>query len=384
MAYFTQAGGSATYSEGSSPKQGSASQSYQQSQGASETYRGPGTESYAQTAYAGDASYAVDPEQVASSHREAYQPPAPARDFNRMVGVVGGVASLALVIGLGVWSYKLIVRDVSGVPVVRALEGPMRIAPETPGGRQADNQGLAVNAVAAFGTAEAPADRLTLAPAAIDLTEDDKTFAELRQVQNLTAPADLQLDTALVEREQQPQRVAQGFQNGAIDSLVAELTQDSPALAVETRVAAVVAADVASSPLRDIEPVVATVPLNVPGVRVSLRPNLRPTRFSTAPVANVNSNSALDVDADTLVTGTRLAQIGAHESAEVAQAEWDRISGKFSDYFAGKQRVIQRAEKGGRPVYRLRVLGFTDLSDARRFCSLLVSGREDCIPATIR
>ena len=56
--------------------------------------------------------------------------------------------SLALIVGIGVWGTKLIMRDVSGIPVVRAAEGPMRIQPENPGGLPADHQGLSVNDVA--------------------------------------------------------------------------------------------------------------------------------------------------------------------------------------------------------------------------------------------
>ena len=33
----------------------------------------------------------------------------------------GAVVSLALLVGVGIWGYQLLVRDVSGVPVVRAL-----------------------------------------------------------------------------------------------------------------------------------------------------------------------------------------------------------------------------------------------------------------------
>ena len=47
---------------------------------------------------------------------------------------VGAILSLGLIAGLGYWAYQLVVRDVTGVPVVRAMEGPMRIAPEDPGG----------------------------------------------------------------------------------------------------------------------------------------------------------------------------------------------------------------------------------------------------------
>ncbi|HMO73487.1 MAG TPA: SPOR domain-containing protein, partial [Paracoccaceae bacterium] len=45
----------------------------------------------------------------------------------RLAGVLNGLAavvSLALIVGLATWGYRLAVRDVAGVPVVRALEGP--------------------------------------------------------------------------------------------------------------------------------------------------------------------------------------------------------------------------------------------------------------------
>ena len=127
--------------------------------------------------------------------------------------------------------------------------------------------------------------------------------------------------------------------------------------------------------------------MNAPGVKVSLRPNLRPARFSPAATASASPAAARttpEADPKSLEPGTRLAQLGAYESAEVARAEWDRIYARFEDYLEGKTRVIQRAESGGRTFYRLRAMGFEGLSDARRFCSTLVAGKADCIPVTTR
>ena len=124
-----------------------------------------------------------------------------------MANLAGAAISLALLVGVGVWGYKLMVRDVSGVPVVRALDGPMRIQPENPGGRPADNQGLAVNAVAADGAAEAPADTLILAPQPVDLTAEDAPAAQLvRPAPRSPTPA------------QQPS------QSDDIEALVAQIT----------------------------------------------------------------------------------------------------------------------------------------------------------------
>ena len=96
------------------------------------------------------------------------------------------------------------------------------------------------------------------------------------------------------------------------------------------------------------------------------------------------ARGTVDIDPKSLEVGTRLAQLGAYESAEVARSEWTRISAKFGEFFDDKARVVQRAESGGRIFYRLRAHGFEDLSDARRFCSALVAGNADCIPVTMR
>ncbi|MBT8474801.1 MAG: hypothetical protein KJO78_04940, partial [Alphaproteobacteria bacterium] len=91
----------------------------------------------------------------------------------------GALISLALIVGLAVWGYQLLVRDVTGVPVVRALEGPMRITPTDPGGQQAEYQGLSVTRVGVEGAAERETERVVLAPAPLELAEEDLPVAAL-------------------------------------------------------------------------------------------------------------------------------------------------------------------------------------------------------------
>nr|MDJ0820720.1 SPOR domain-containing protein [Paracoccaceae bacterium] len=97
-----------------------------------------------------------------------------------LTNLAGAVISLALLVGVGVWGYKLLVRDVSGIPVVQAMEGPMRVAPEDPGGRLADHQGLAVNRVVGAGGTEPPAERLVLAPRPAGLASEDVALGTIR------------------------------------------------------------------------------------------------------------------------------------------------------------------------------------------------------------
>ncbi|GAB5437085.1 SPOR domain-containing protein [Falsiruegeria mediterranea] len=330
--------------------------------------------------------------------------------FGQIAALMGAVASVALVVGVGIWGYKLVSRDVSGVPVVRAIEGPMRVQPASPGGTPADHQGLAVNTVAAQGTAAPPPDRLVLAPKPVSLSEDDTPMGDLEPT-----PVALQDPGQPVSQPVSlSEEAVTSFQNGAVDALVAELTQgveplvesSDPAPTEETQLAAieqpnpvsltdVIENDVAIDPvdLAALQPDPAVV--NAPGLRQSLRPQVRPARavpstatetatLNAAINAAVETAAGLDVDPESLPVGTRLAQLGAYDTPEVARAEWDRLNTRFGDYMDGKKRVIQKASSGGRTFYRLRAMGFDDLSDARRFCSALVADRADCIPVTTR
>lgn len=89
---------------------------------------------------------------------------------------IGAGVSLALIVGVGVWGFKLLSRDMNGIPVVEASGLPMRVAPVDPGGEQAEHQGLAVNKVAGFGSAAPAADRVVLAPQRVSLTDEDVAF----------------------------------------------------------------------------------------------------------------------------------------------------------------------------------------------------------------
>ncbi|PKQ11991.1 MAG: SPOR domain-containing protein [Alphaproteobacteria bacterium HGW-Alphaproteobacteria-1] len=262
-----------------------------------------------------------------------------------LMNMTGAVISLALIGGIGTWGYGMVMRDVSGVPVVRALDGPMREAPEEPGGSPAAHQGLAVNEVAGNGTAAPPPDQVIIAPQPIDLTVEDA-----------------------LARAPSPARITPAPRPQPADVHLAVVREE--------------AVEVAPAP--------ETAPVRMAAVSGGLGQSLRPrTRPATAdPVAfalaAATSATAAEVEPDSLPLGTRLAQLGAFESAEVARAEWDRLSTRLGDLLDGKSRVVQRAESGGRTFYRLRAVGFEDLADARRFCSALQAEKAECIPVVTR
>lgn len=387
QSYDTQSYGTQSHDAQGAAWQGYGDQAYSDPQMVDQSYEEHAYGAAAQQSY----GYAEEPAEDYGYDDQGYAVAPEGRPgLARVASLLGAAASLALVIGLGTWGYNLVMRDVSGVPVVRAVEGPMRTQPENPGGSQADHQGLAVNSVAANGTAAAPADRLTLAPQPIELSEDDQPMSRLTPPEADVPPQPVNQPTAQAEAQISEASVA-AARAGDINALVAELTDGVAPIGSDPTAAA--PAIVQPEPLQPVEIAAigaAVAPssalLNAPGVRVSLRPQLRPARFSPAVAApaNTQTRATLDVDPSTLPPGTRLAQLGAYESAEVARAEWDRIYSRFEDYLEGKSRVIQRAESGGRTFYRLRAMGFEGLSDARRFCSALVASNADCIPVTTR
>lgn len=277
--------------------------------------------------------------------------------------VLGGAASLALLIGGGIWVYDLIMRDVSDVPVVRAVEGPMRVQPDEPGGKQALHQGLAVNEVAGAGSAAAPAERLILAPEPLELGLEDEAFDfSTGNTGPVPAPG----------AAQAPER--DSLQLASIDALAEDLADGV-------------------LPLTELAPALETAPTDAPvlpdaqgasdGLGRSLRPRLRPQDIPDPQPASLAA-PVQEIAPEEIAPGTRMAQLGAYESEDIARREWARLSDKFGDFLDDKRRVVQRAQSGGRVFYRLRATGFDDIGDARRFCSALVAEDSECIPVVAR
>jgi hypothetical protein len=319
---------------------------------------------------------------------------------------VGAILSLGLIAGLGYWAYQLVVRDVTGVPVVRAMEGPMRIAPEDPGGSTAAYQGLAVNAIAAEGTAEEPAEMVVLAPVEVNLTPEDRAMSALLPdapeapiaavaAQPLSA-IDLAVAAALGEDASvmlASQSVEPGAETelGAVDT---EVAADDPEVVAVEEVAAVGVVEEEE----EIVPTSTVAATDAKGViAVSPRPMQRPTRAVGTQVASLDPAvgltqtqtetvqvAAIDLDPMSIPDGARLVQLGAYPTADLAREEWDVVAARFADFMQGKSRVIEQAEAGGRIFYRLRVAGFDDLADSRRFCAVLVAGEASCIPVAAR
>ncbi len=323
----------------------------------------------------------------------------PGGQVQTLVQVAGAVCSLALIAGVGSWGYRLAVRDVSGIPVIRAVEGPVRVAPSNPGGDVADHQGMAVNVIAAVGGTAALPPEIVLAPEPLDLTAEDApglgldasvpTVAALA-VPDPVAMPDAAIDAALAA-------VAPGADLAATpaDGMPRPiLPSDIPAAndAVARALAEALSQDVMPlEPVAEVPPEPASNVANG-GLAASPRPLARPAalRADLVPaisgVVNVSASLPLvnEIDSASLSVGTRLVQLGAFDSPELARGEWGRLSARFGDLLSGKSVVIQSAQSGGRTFYRLRAHGFDGEDDARRFCTALLAEDAACIPVAHR
>ena len=299
---------------------------------------------------------------------------------------------------LAVWGYQLVVRDVSGVPVIRAVEGEARIAPQEPGGMLSDREGLAVNDVAA-GTESAPVERVAIAPAPTALDGQDVAMGELgatarepatidEVVEPAGAPAIAMTDAetarqAVLEAEAEAAAMATGVPAvapGEADSVsIAEAVTDTNGQpAMDTAITAALAEAGAAPAVAD-----ASRPLPRPRRIAAVAPSAAEPATTETVVTDAApaAEAPVETPAVKVASGAPLVQIGAFDSGAIAESEWSRISGRYGDLFAGKAPVVQPHKAGGRTFYRLRIAGFESRDEARKFCAALIAAGNDCIPA---
>ncbi|MBM3604010.1 MAG: SPOR domain-containing protein [Alphaproteobacteria bacterium] len=343
-------------------------------------------------------------DQAAADPRAAAGDGLPAR-LGRLTHYMGAVASVGLMVGLMAWGWQLVSRDVSGVPIIRAIEGEARTAPENPGGQLTNHTGLAVNTVAG-GEAATPAQQVAIAPAPVDLAEDDVAMGQLG---------------ATAREPSNPSETPLSFAGEPIvplsDSEARALAEAEAAAAAERALAdqavnqaAIIDAPAAEGPVTDVVTDENGVPAQSaaiaealaeaqadPGILVaSARPTPRPRVArvaAAAPAASPASAAAAPAPAPEPVAapapppapvaatsaGGPLVQVGAFDSNDIAQGEWQRLAGRNGSLFSGKSPVIQQHQSNGRTFWRLRVAGFGTIGEARQFCSALQSSGTDCL-----
>lgn len=364
----------------------------------------------AQNGYSDTPRYAADPAAEGLGARIA-----------RLTHYFGAIISVGLMVGLLVWGWQLVMRDVSGIPVIKAIAGDARTAPDEPGGELTSYTGYAVNDVAG-GSASRPAAELAIAPAATGLSDGDVAMGQLGATAHepavaSEAPVSFGDDRPLAMTDAESRAAEEAARLAAEQARIEMQTAMADAAATASDVPAqddaVTAAvvDETGQPVQAdaINDALAQAQAGEGALAASARPAPRPRRAAAAAapateptrVASAATETATDAapaarpaevaaaepapaaaPAAAPSSGTPMAQIGAFDSDAIAQSEWGRLSGKFGNLFSGKGQVIQKHQANGRTFWRLRVAGFDSRADAQRFCAALIAGGTDCIPAT--
>ena len=288
-------------------------------------------------------------------------------NFNVAFYWVGAALSLSLLTGAIGWSYQLIVRDINQIPIVRAQLGPLRVAPDDPGGLTAANQGLSVTQLAVN---ERPllSDKIFLAPAAevlseenvaLQISEENSSITNKEKFDILEVSTENSLDLKIL-----PEQNATGLASNN-EAILSTAAFSPKKLEIENAVSLALA-------LTNEE----NSSFN------SLRPKIRPVVLNQIQTDNIAQSVANELVV-TLPIGSAVVQLGAFASKSLAQIEWQRLETLLGSVLTSKNMMVQKAESGGRVFYRLRAFGFDNLSDARQFCSA-VNDKVACIPVVTR
>jgi len=283
--------------------------------------------------------------------------------------MAGAAVFVGLVVGLGLWSWRLGTRDAAEVPVIRAMEGSSRVEPADPGGIRAAHQGLEVNGVLAGKPASLATEAARVEAPAVALAAEDAAQGEL-----VLAAPEAMAERVVAESGELPMPVPEELAADADTS--ADLALGGPS---------------ADAPLPGAaEPAAAGPrPMNRP-------PNLfvaraRPAAPAAEPaVAKVASTpapapaAAVAREASGLQKGARLVQLGAFDSEAITRKAWNQLVARNPDLLSSKNLYIERTTANARVFYRLRVAGFSNTDQTREMCEALRARGVDCIPVTLQ
>ena len=281
--------------------------------------------------------------------------------------IFGAVISLNLILWAGYWTYNIISRDINGIPIVAAQPGPLRVAPDTPGGIEAENIELAVTKIASQELPPNP-KAVELAPGTEKLTPDDLTiFQAIKQKKIIDRQAALnnQIHLGVIEPNLskeislEPVNTVTNTANYSITENQSELVAAALALALKPSADNLIGNAVAQNKFKQIKP--------------------RPRPGSLLEVSVSTTETVMRPALASVETGLAVVQFGTFATETVAFEEWDRLSKNLSVILDGRPKYVERIKRNGNEIYRLRLGGFVNIDDASRFCSAVIS-QENCVP----
>ena len=268
--------------------------------------------------------------------------------FGFLLTVLVSLISIFLLGGFLYWGYGAFVQSESKVTVITAPDGPLKVLPEDPGGNLASHLGFSVNSVQESGQVAGPSAKIFLAPPAISVQESD-----LRSLSGF------------------------GDSNGAIDlkssinDALAVIFKDTNTLSEVTFL------NLKEIPIKEdiVEKAIVSKSL--------ARPEKRPIKIVSAIlhqdlVAQIvlNQVKASMVDSKDEL----MVHLGSFKNKVLASADVENFVVRHKGYLTDKTVFLQKSETGGRSIYRMRAIGFSNISEMKKFCAIINSFGNDCMP----
>ena len=231
--------------------------------------------------------------------------------------MIGGLAFAGLLV-VGIAGWATMGRAPAAVPIIEADSRPLRVKPDNPGGMQV-----------------AGADEMVMG---------DQAGGGERMAPASEAPAPQAL------RAQMQQAVAPSEPGGpgpaAGQTVVGSGAGGSPLPDTPVRAAPSAARTaVAAAPVVVAAPALAPVPA-----------------VSGAAAAAAGSASG---------RGGVSVQLAAVDTQAAATAEWQRLAKRMPEVLGDRRPMIQKAERDGHAIWRVRTGGFADTAEATGFCTRL-------------
>lgn len=300
----------------------------------------------------------------------------------------GAAAALGLAFGLVSWGHGLLTRDAGLVPFLRAEDGPMKIVPEDPGGIKLERTDLAVTSI----LSGRKSDSTAYAPAPERPEDEDLAQPYLkppaspgvdgRVVAGAPAPAQ---SSAAGQAAIPPAPTVEGGAD-AIQAALARASAEATAAATASSAEAVPGAADASPQAPSAMPLAPARPRPpAPGTRVaSAAPSAASAPAATTPAATPAAAPASTPSGAGIGTGDVVIQLGAFNSADIAESQWRRALRRNEDLIGAYGHAVTTVESGGRTLFRLRVGPMADRTRAQDLCAALKARGDACIVAKVR
>jgi septal ring-binding cell division protein DamX len=247
----------------------------------------------------------------------------------RQLAMIAGGIGAVLVVVVGGWS--LLGHRQSGIPVIMAPSGPVRVKPVDPGG-------LKVMGTQPIGPLENGAQSLAPGP---------------------EAP--------------RPEALQAEMGGGTSDAGTGTAAGGSSGPATEAAKPPVLPAP------HEVAPAVVPAAPSAPAV---VPPPARPPAVA-APAASGTERSSADTATPALqhAEGRYAVQLAALDSQAAAETEWARLTRQAPDLLKDRSPVVTETSRDGKRFFRLRTGGFATIAAANSFCSTLRARGVACTPA---